>query len=56
MRLDKINHLIKIEYKGQEYSSNLSSESGLNPIWNWSIDLIVTDPTELVGLFVFRNK
>ena len=56
MRLDQINHLIKIEYKGQEYWSNLSSESGLNPLWNLSLDLIVTDPTEPIYLQVYRKK
>jgi hypothetical protein len=56
MRLDQINHIIKIEYKRQEYSSNLSIESGLNPIWNWCIDLIVTDPTEQIILQIFRKK
>jgi hypothetical protein len=56
MRIDQIYHIIKIEYKGQEYSSSESTEFGLNPIWNFCIDLIVTDPTEQIILKIHRKK
>jgi len=53
MRLDQITHLIKINYKEDEFNSDFSSP-GLVPEWNLSLDFLLENFDDSLEITVSR--
>lgn len=54
LRLDGIEHFLKITYKDQELISELSN-CGLTPNWNFTIDLEVDNLEQLLTISILRS-